>query len=95
MTIPTRNQVLTANEAIRRGNARKPTRLDDGEVTFRIPESDWPVLMTLYPNLKHPDTCIRQDAWQQFRHDPVGEKYLVVRTPQQVRRSNASRIVIK
>jgi len=87
MTTPTRNQVLAANEAIRRGNARKPTRLPDGEVTFRIPEADWPVLMRTHPDLKHPDPDMRHAAWAKFRASPVGEKYLVVRTPAQVRRS--------
>jgi len=87
MTTATRKQVLNANEAIRRGNAAKPTRLPDGEVTFRIPEDDWPVLMCIYPDLKHPDPDMRHAAWAKFRASPVGEKYLVVRTPAQVQRS--------
>jgi hypothetical protein len=81
MTTPTRQQVLNANAAIRRGNARRPTRLPDGEVTFRIPDADWPVLMIARPDLKHPDNAIRMAAWNDLRHDPLGEKYLVVRTP--------------
>ena len=87
MTTPTRTQVLNANQAIRRGNARKPTKLPDGEVAFRIPENDWPVLMVLFPELKHHDATTRMAAWNKFRHNPVAEKYLVVRTPNQVKRS--------
>lgn len=93
MTTPTRNQVLTANEAIRRGNARKPTKLPDGEVAFRIPESDWPVLQKLFPDLAHADASMRHAAWKKFRHNPVAEKYLVTRTPSQVQRSGPKRII--
>lgn len=95
MTTPTRNEVLAANEAIRRGNARKPTRLPDGEVAFRIPTDDWPVLMRLFPDLQHPHAETRRTAWVKFRSSAVGEKYLVVRSPAQVRRSNNNRIIIK
>ncbi len=93
MTTPTRHQVLNANAAIRRGNARKPTRLPDGEVAFRIPESDWQVLMTTHPDLKHPDADMRMAAWRKFRHSAVAEKYLVVRTPAQVKRGGNKRII--
>ena len=95
MHTPTRNQVLHANEAITRGNARKPTRLPDGEVQFRIPEADWPVLMKLFPDLKHHDATTRMAAWREFQHSPVAEPYLVVRTPNQVKRSNNHRIISK
>jgi hypothetical protein len=90
-----RHDILKANETIRRGNERKPRRLPDGEVTFRIPDDDWPVLMVLRPDLKHPDAATRMAAWQEFRHSPLAEKYLVVRTPTQVRRSNNHRIITR
>ena len=91
----TRAEILNANEAIRRGNARKPRKLPDGEVAFRIPEADWPVLMTLFPDLKHPDATMREAAWHKFKHDPVAEKYLVVRTPNQVKRAGNIRIIAR
>ena len=93
MPTPTRNQVLTANESIRRGNARKPTRLPDGEVELRIPTDDWHVLMRLFPDLKNTDATVRENAWRKFRHHPVAEKYLVVRPPNQVKRSGNKRII--
>ncbi len=86
MNTPSRQRVLDANDAIRRGNADKPRRLPDGEVAFRIPEADWGVLMRMYPELNHPDATTRLAAWKKFRHSPLGEPYLVVRTPNQVRR---------
>lgn len=92
MTTPTRQQVLNANQAITRGNARKPTRLPDGETAFRIPENDWRVLMTTHPDLMHKNADTRMEAWRKFQHSPVAEKYLVVRTPNQVQRSNNHRI---
>ena len=95
MTTSTRTEILNANDAIRRGNARKPTRLPDGEVAFRIPEADWPVLMTLFPDLKHTDASMRMAAWNKFKHDPVAEKYLVVRTPNQVKRAGNTRIIAR
>ena len=93
MGTPTRNQVLRANEAITRGNARKPTRLPDGEVAFRIPEEDWRVLMKTHPDLMHHDASVRMEAWRKFQHSPVGAPYLVVRAPNQVKRSNNHRII--
>lgn len=95
MTTPTRKEVLNANDAIRRGNARKPTRLPDGEVAFRIPQQDWQVLMTLFPELQHHDATERLDAWKRFRHSEVGKKYLVVRAPSAVKLSNNHRIIVK
>jgi hypothetical protein len=89
----TRRAILKDNEAMRRGNARKPRKLPDGEVAFRIPEEDWPVLMAVCPDLKHQDAATRLDAWKKFRHSPLAEKYLVVRTPAQVKRSN-TRIIV-
>lgn len=95
MTTPTRRQVLNANDAMRRGNARKPTRLPDGEVAFRIPSDDWPVLMKLVPGLNNTHAPTRLEAWKKFRESPLAEKYLVVRSPAQVRRSNKQRIIVK
>ena len=95
MTTPTRNQVLTANESIRRGNASRPRRLPDGEVQMRIPEKDWHALMLIFPNLKHRDAAVRQVAWREFAQSPGAEPYLVVRTPGQVRRSNNNRIIVR
>ncbi len=92
MSTPTRQQVINANDSIRRGNARKPTRLPDGEVQFRIPEADWPVLMIIYPDLKHRDASTRMAAWREFAQSAHAEPYLVVRTPNQVRRSDNHRI---
>lgn len=92
MYTPTRDQVLQANQAITRGNARKPTRLPDGEVAFRIPEADWAVVMKTHPDLMHHDAAVRMAAWRKFQHSPVGQPYLVVRTPGQVQRSNNHRI---
>lgn len=94
MLSPTRFQVLNANESIRRGNARKPTRLPDGEVAFRIPDADWPVLKRIFPDLAHTDATTRHAAWAKFRRTPVAEKYLVTRTPAQVQRGD-KRIIVR
>lgn len=88
-----RNKILKNNEAIRRGNAPKPKRLPDGEVTFRIPDEDWPMLMLMFPELNQADSQLRHKAWQAFRDTPTAEKYLVVRTPSQVR-ADTQRIII-
>ena len=95
MTTPTRDQVLKANESIRRGNARKPTRLPDGQVAFRIPTEDWPVLMRLFPDLESKDNTARMTAWRELQHSPVGEKYLVIRAPNQVQRSHRNRVIVQ
>ena len=86
--IPTRKQVIKANEAITRGNARKPTKLPDGEVTFRIPTGDWPAILRLYPALNSSDADARLIAWKEFRHNPIAEQYLVVRSPNRVKRAH-------
>lgn len=91
----TRSQVLNGNEAMRRGNTRKPTRLPDGEVEFRIPTEDYAMLMRKFPWLQHKDPAIRLHAWKTFRASPMGEKYLVVRSPSQVQRSHNNRIIVK
>jgi len=95
MTAPNRSQVLDANKRIRDGVASKPTRLDDGEVAFRIPESDWPIIMQAFPDLQHPDHVIRLKAWHEFRRTEFAKPYLVTRTPDQVRRGNKNRIIVK
>jgi len=89
-----RNSVLDANRGIREGRTNGPRRLDEGEVTFRIPDTDYPVLLILFPDLASKDHAVRLAAWKQLRHSPVGEKYLVTRTPRQVK-ANQNRIIVK
>jgi hypothetical protein len=86
-----RKLILDNNAALRIGDG--PRRLDDGEVTFRIPDEDVPVLRRIYPELFHSDHTVRLNAWKKFRHNPVAEKYLVTRTPNQVKRSPRGIIV--
>lgn len=87
-----RKLILDNNAALRQGEGAR--RLEDGEVTFRIPEDDMKVLQRIYPELVSKDHSIRLAAWKKFRGSPVAEKYLVVRTPRQVRNSQRG-IIIK
>ena len=86
-----RKLILDNNAALRQGEGAR--RLEDGEVTFRIPTEDMKVLQRIYPELVSTEHDIRLAAWKKFRSSPVAEKYLVVRTPAQVRRSMRGIIV--
>ena len=88
-----RKLILDANHAVRDKRLPTPTRLEDGEVTFRIPTRDMKVLQVIYPELISTDHSIRLAAWKKFRSNPAAEKYLVVRTPNQVKRSQRGIIV--
>ena len=87
-----RKLILDNNAKLRQGEGAR--RLEDGEVTFRIPKKDMKVLAVIYPELVCTDYSIRHNAWKKFRGSPVAEKYLVVRTPRQVKRSQRG-IIIK
>lgn len=87
-----RTLILKSNQAVREGAGA--TRLDDGEVTFRIPTADMKVLQVLYPELISKDHSIRLSAWHKFRKTPAAVPYLVTRTPRQVRNSQKG-IIIK
>lgn len=89
-----RDKILERARAIREGRLQKPTRLDDGEVVFMIPTEDMPVLAKIFPDLVSLDHEIRLKAWHKLRNSPLGEQYLVQRTPAQVKRSPAG-IIIK
>lgn len=89
-----RHNILKQNQGMRDRRLPGPRRLEDGEVTFRIPTEDYKVLTRLYPNLASKDHAVRLNAWKQLRASPVGEKYLVTRTPNQVKRSQGG-IIIK
>lgn len=86
-----RKLILDNNAKLRQGEGTR--RLEDGEVTFRIPTKDMDVLKVIYPELVCTDHSIRLAAWKKFRSNPVAEKYLVVRTPNQVKRSQRGIIV--
>jgi hypothetical protein len=86
-----RKLILDNNAKLRQGEGAR--RLEDGEVTFRIPTEDMKVLQVIYPELISTDHSIRLAAWKKFRSSPVAEKYLVVRTPAQVKRSQRGIIV--
>lgn len=87
-----RREILSDN--VRRRAGLDPVRrLPDGEVTFKIPERDMKVLATLFPGLVSHDNAERLSAWKQLRHSPIGEQYLVTRTPRQVQRSQQGIIV--
>ena len=87
-----RKLILDNNAKLRQGEGTR--RLEDGEVTFRIPTKDMKVLQRIYPELVSKEHDIRLAAWKKFRSSPVAEKYLVVRTPAQVKRSQRG-IIIK
>lgn len=89
-----RRRILEHNQALRQGRLPKPRRLDDGEVVFKVPLEDMPVLTRIYPDLVSRDNDVRLKAWHKLRASPVGEKYLVTRTPNQVKRSPGG-IIIK
>ena len=86
-----RKLILDNNAKLRQGEGAR--RLEDGEVTFRIPTDDMKVLQVVYPELIAKDHSVRLSAWKKFRSSPVAEKYLVVRTPAQVKRSTRGIIV--
>lgn len=86
-----RKLILDNNAVLRQGEGAR--RLEDGEVTFRIPTADMKVLARIYPELVHTDNSVRLAAWKKFRSNPAAEKYLVVRTPRQVRNSQRGIIV--
>jgi hypothetical protein len=91
---PDRSTVLLANRAVREGALPAPRRLDFGETTFRIPESDYFVLRRIYPALASQDAAERFAAWKDLLRSPIGEKYRVTRSARQVLQSD-KRIVIK
>ena len=80
-----RKLILDNNARLRQGEGVR--RLEDGEVTFRIPTGDMKVLARLQPELVSTDNSVKLAAWKKFRSSPMAEKYLVVRTPRQVRNS--------
>jgi len=87
-------KLILDNNAVLRQQIAKPTALEDGEVTFRIPTDDMKVLQVIYPELISKDHSIRLAAWKKFRSEPAAQKYLVVRTPRQVKNSQRG-IIIK
>ena len=89
-----RHAILKHNQTLRDHRRPGARRLEDGEVVFKIPTQDMKVLATIYPELVSKDHSIRLSAWKQLRGTPVGEKYLVTRTPNQVKRSQRG-IIIK
>lgn len=95
MTTPTRSQVLKDNQQRRLGNA-PVRRLDEGYVALRIPTEDWKVLRILFPDLQSKDHAIRLAAWKKLEASEIGDKYRVTRrSPNQVRRANNHRIIVK
>lgn len=52
------------------------------------------VLARLFPELVSKDHSVRLRAWKDLRASPIGEKYMVTRTPRQVKRSQRG-IIIK
>lgn len=89
-----RKLILDANHKVRDKRLPTPRRLEDGEVTFRIPTGDMKVLARIYPELVSKDHKVRLAAWKKFRESPVAEKYLVTRTPRQVKQAPKG-IIIK
>jgi len=88
-----RKHILDDN-ASRRSGALPVQRLPDGEVAFKIPKQDYKMLTRMFPDLISTDNTTRLAAWHKLRRSPIGAKYLVVRTPAQVRRSQKG-IIIK
>jgi hypothetical protein len=89
-----RHEILKGNQAMREGVTPGARRLEEGEVTFRIPTADYQALLQRFPDLGSKDHTTRLGAWHSLRQSELGEKYLVTRTPRQVRRSQAG-IIIK
>ncbi len=77
-----------------RREGRAPVRaLEDGEVVFKIPTSHYARLQRTNPDLFSKDHDTRLFAWHKFRQSPEAEKYLVTRTPRQVKNSQRGIIV--
>lgn len=89
-----RKIILDANHAVRDKRLPTPRRLDEGEVVFRIPKGDMKVLARIYPELLSKQHDVRLAAWKKLRNSPIGEKYLVTKTPRQVKRGQKG-IIIK
>ena len=87
-----RDSILSDN--VKRRDGRLPVRrLEEGEVTFKIPTKDMAMLSRKYPDLVSKDHTTRLAAWHKFRRTCEAEKYLVTRTPRQVRNSQRGIIV--
>ncbi len=86
-------KILDDNRARREGRA-PVTALEDGEVVFKIPTSHYQYLQRTRPDLFSKDHNTRLFAWHKFRQSPEAEKYLVTRTPRQVKNSQRG-IIIK
>lgn len=82
------DQVVALNQAISRGNAEAPTRLEDGYVALRIPTKEYYKLVRLFPDLKDPDPVVRLAAWKNLEASELGDRYRVQkRSPRQVQRA--------
>ena len=90
-----RHSVLKDNESRRRGNGNAPRQLDEGAVTFKIPAEDYDILRRTHPDLFSHCHVTRLKAWHAFRNTPLGETYMVVRTPNQVKRAHKNRIIVR
>lgn len=87
-----RRNILEHNQAVREGRA-PVRRLEEGEVVFKIPTRDYNHLRRTHPELFAKDHTTRLAAWHKFRREPEAQKYLVTRTPSQVRRSQKGIII--
>ena len=93
---PTRQKILEVNQQFRQGSLQKPVALDEGYVAMVIPTKDFKILKIIYPDLASHDHEIRLKAWKKLEASPLGEIYRVTRrSPNQVRRSNNHRIIVK
>ena len=78
---PNRRAILESNKRIREGVDPGPRDFGAhggfGRVQFRIPEFDWPFLLTMFPDLNATDKTVATKAWQRFARSPLSEKYKV------------------
>ena len=96
MSEPTRQQILEVNKQFRQGSLQKPNAPDVGYVSMVIPTKDFKILKIIYPDLASKDAQVRLKAWKKLEASALGEVYRVTRrSPNQVRRSNNHRIIVK
>lgn len=89
------NRKAILEDNLARREKRAPVRrLPDGEVVFKIPTKDYKRLTRKYPDLVSHDHTTRLAAWHKLRMSAEGAKYMVTRTPRQVRNSQRG-IIIK
>lgn len=94
-----KRKAILEDNRLRRNGSLPVTRLDEGYVALKIPETDYKVLCMVFPELKDTDPTVRLAAWKNLEASELGDKYRVTqRSPNQVKRATRhgnSGIIVK